>query len=158
MRLVKQTEVDCMLNASAMVLDTTIERLIQLIGHNGMEVVYPKLPAPMCRRGVHIQEIIHAAWELDIGLIEFDPEPYGMHTAEVKRRIFKLTPHEQNIYLNCPTLWTGTTETGCYHAIAWDPETKQYFDSRGFQTDEPRIELHTCWAAVPITRPDSNNS
>jgi hypothetical protein len=45
--------------AFAMALDTPVAGLLAAIGHDGSEIVFPSLAEPLCRRGFHIQELIH---------------------------------------------------------------------------------------------------
>ena len=51
----------CMPLAFAMALDTPVADLLAAIGHDGSEIVFPSLAEPLCRRGFHIQELIHPA-------------------------------------------------------------------------------------------------
>ena len=41
-----------------MALDVPVAELIESIGHDGSEIIWPDLPDPMCRRGFHSQELI----------------------------------------------------------------------------------------------------
>lgn len=54
----------CSITAAAMALNIPVAQLIERLGHDGSEVVFPELPEPACRRGFHSQEIIHLAWGL----------------------------------------------------------------------------------------------
>lgn len=47
-----------------MALNTPVNQLIERLGHDGSEVVFPELPEPARRRGFHSQELIHLAWEV----------------------------------------------------------------------------------------------
>jgi len=51
----------CMPLAFAMALDMPVADLLAAIGHDGSEIVFPSLAEPLCRRGFHIQELIHPA-------------------------------------------------------------------------------------------------
>lgn len=42
-----------------MVLGMAAEELLERLGHDGSETIFPHLPEPQCRRGHHIQEIIY---------------------------------------------------------------------------------------------------
>jgi hypothetical protein len=48
-----------------MALNIPVDQLIERLGHDGSEIVFPELPEPACRRGFHSQELIHLAWGLD---------------------------------------------------------------------------------------------
>ena len=48
----------CEVTAFAMALHTPVAELIEGIGHDGSEIIWPDLPDPMCRRGFHSQELV----------------------------------------------------------------------------------------------------
>lgn len=48
----------CSVTAFAMAMDIPVKHLIQRIGHDGGEIIWPDLPEPTCRRGFHVQELI----------------------------------------------------------------------------------------------------
>lgn len=47
--------------AFAMALDIPVGDLLEELGHDGSELAFPNLPEPACRRGFHIQELVHVA-------------------------------------------------------------------------------------------------
>ena len=47
--------------AFAMALEIPVVELLEELGHDGSELVFPNLPEPACRRGFHIQELVHVA-------------------------------------------------------------------------------------------------
>ena len=47
--------------AFAMALGLPVAELLEAIGHDGSEIVFPSLPEPLCRRCFHIQELIQVA-------------------------------------------------------------------------------------------------
>jgi hypothetical protein len=51
----------CMPLAFAMALDVPVADLLEAIGHDGSEIVFPNLPEPLCRRCFHVQELILVA-------------------------------------------------------------------------------------------------
>ena len=50
---------NCLLHAFQTV---TGLNLIERLGHDGSEIIYPDLPEPICRRGFHTQELFKACW------------------------------------------------------------------------------------------------
>jgi len=58
-----------------MALDIPVAQFFDLIGHDGSELLYPELPEPACRRGVHVQEAIEAAWTLGFSSTPFELFP-----------------------------------------------------------------------------------
>ena len=51
----------CMPLAFAMALEIPVAELLEELGHDGGELVFPNLPEPACRRGFHVQELVHVA-------------------------------------------------------------------------------------------------
>ncbi len=51
----------CMPLAFAAALDIPVADMLTAIGHDGSEIVFPSLAEPLCRRGFHIQELVHVA-------------------------------------------------------------------------------------------------
>lgn len=87
MKLIKHYH--CILASAAMALNRTPDQLIEMIGHDGMEVLYPSLPKPGCYRGFHTQEIIEVALHLGKTATPVEARPVGTpdgeHTFELSR-------------------------------------------------------------------------
>lgn len=150
MRLIKKpNRWSCILTAFAMTLDLSNEDLTSLVGHDGSQIIFANLPEPACRRGFHIQELIHAAicltrtvtpYELvpAIAPTGYNPALLGHSIGSTYRKAFfeHLIDTERGVI-------TGRTLT-TNHAVAfeqgtiYDPDGRQFpfsFDScerRGF--------------------------
>ena len=48
----------CLPASFAMALDLPLASVLQVVGHDGSEIIWPALPEPICRRGFHPQELI----------------------------------------------------------------------------------------------------
>ncbi len=78
----------CSVTAFAMALRVPVQQLIEELGHDGGEIIFPDLPEPMCRRGFHSQELILAAWRHDFACTPLELFPQiqsncGQHTYRV---------------------------------------------------------------------------
>jgi hypothetical protein len=83
MRLLKKPHPwSCILSAFAMALDKTNEEVSAAIGHDGSEIIFPDLPEPMCRRGFHHQELIHAALLYGYSVTPFELIPALQSTPQ----------------------------------------------------------------------------
>lgn len=112
---------NCLLRAFAEALDITPEVLIQGLGHDGQEIVWPELPEPLCRRGFHVQEFI--LWALN----------EGVHITTIEATIRQAPTTKAHPYVqdNQPEIngarkvfrgvLTGLLVNGSRHAIAWRP-------------------------------------
>lgn len=61
---VKPRRWQCAVTALAMALDMPVAELIERLGHDGGQIVFPDLPEPACRRGHNIYEVIQVAVDL----------------------------------------------------------------------------------------------
>lgn len=124
---------NCTLAAAAMVTGKSLEELIELIGHDGSEIIHPELNPPGNRKGFHMQEIIDACLELGWAIVPIEAIPaqtatgVDCYTLESKR--FK--NHEDRFLhhlLGSKGILLGATK-GYWHAVAWNG--KKIFDPRG---------------------------
>ncbi len=124
------TGYNCLLASAAMVLDVHPDVLTQLIGHDGSEIIFPKLPEPLNKRVFHVQEIIDCAIEYRYAVTEIQAipclTPNGKDEYPVK---FPNKNRFENHFNDNIGIIVGQTEK-CGHAIAWDG--KMCFDPRGF--------------------------
>jgi hypothetical protein len=66
---------NCLLNSFSVVTGVSYDTLVEDIGHDGMEIVWPDAREPYCRRGYHIQEIVTALFDRGFLVVEFEPYP-----------------------------------------------------------------------------------
>jgi len=144
----------CIGTAFAMVLDIPVSDLYGIVGHDGSEIAFPALPDPMARRGLHIQECIHACLKLG----------YSVTPVELFPVIGAALPHDRNVVVlfgdDESANWRRferviETTTGvldgvgrrCLHAVAYDHGT--VFDPDGCQYSYSRT---ACEARGFVTR------
>lgn len=123
MKLIRQpNKWSCTAAAFAMVLDIDFDIFIGLIGHDGSEIVRPQLPEPLCRRGFHIIECIHACYDLGYSVTPFDAIPCSIvhnHILDLwsgdiaEKHLLKIIMREQGVIM-------GYTSENNPHAVAWD--------------------------------------
>ena len=111
----------CLLASAAMVLDINREALIDRIGHDGGEIVFPEQPEPMKRQGFHIQEIIDVAVESGYWVMPIEVMPSSTTDGknnfdiEIKDHGQRLTDH----MADWPGIIVGRSRR-MNHAVAWD--------------------------------------
>lgn len=137
-------EQQCMLYSMAMLLGRKPEELVSVIGHNGMEVWWPHLEAPYCRRGFHIQEMCLAALHYGHGLMPIEARPasqpaYGGFVKE-------LPCNFPAIIQNRPGMLIGLSKKGNGHACAWDGE--MVFDPIGITYQLEEFDSRECWLLI----------
>lgn len=121
----------CLPTAFAIVLERPVQEIIQLLGHDGSEVVWPHLPEPYCRRSFHIQELIYACYNLGYSVIEY--QKIARHAPEFGKKIFETD--FSSIFktiIECSTtkgVLTGVGLAGIPHAIAWSGADQKGYDS-----------------------------
>lgn len=134
MELQKQKGHDCLVYATAMLLDVPAEELIKEIGHDSEDILWPELePRSKCKRGFHIREMIEVCMSRGFALtpIELYPShcPWGREdlvkplweTEEAQQRFSEVVLGRKGIILCPPTMGVG-------HAVAFDG--KDCYDPR----------------------------
>ena len=71
----KPNQWSCAITSLAMVLRVPVQELIDRLGHDGSQIVFPDLEEPMCRRGFHSQELMDLAlqWGFIVSPVELFP-------------------------------------------------------------------------------------
>lgn len=130
MHLIKGTERwTCLGVAFAMALDMPYAELVERVGHNGSEILWPNLPEPLCRRGYHVQEMVRLAYNLGKRVTQFAGcyavTPDGEHRHIVSQEDFL----EVILKSNSGVL-TGRGARN-NHAVAWDHVAGKIYDPVG---------------------------
>lgn len=93
MKLITQTNSwSCLLYAFAIVLREDPKTLIEEIGHDGSNILWPTLPEPHCRQSFHLQEMIDCCFRRNLLVMQVEavPERITMfHQAAVDEAIRK---------------------------------------------------------------------
>jgi hypothetical protein len=141
----------CSVTSAAMVMDIPVVELIDKIGHDGGDIIFPDNEPPNCYRGFDISEIIDAAMKFGYAMTPIHAipvaTPNGLDTYDVFPED-KIKPR-MDYYLD---RFNGIAygiriNSKHYHVIAWDKEERQWHDPSGgiWQRDKPTIDLSTLW-------------
>ena len=123
------TGYNCLLASASMVLDVHPDVLTELIGHDGEEIIFPKLPSDINKRGFHTQEITDCAVKYGYAVTEIQAIPYLTPDGEHEYLIeFPNGKRFENHIEGNMGIFTGRTKK-CGHAVAWDGA--MIFDPRG---------------------------
>lgn len=139
----------CLPTAFATATGVLVEDLIEAIGHDGSEIVFPKLPEPLCRRAFHPQECLNGLYSLyESGLVgpkylfvPWSKEVYcqldEVHSYVLKQsdRLFErlLAKHDGVII--------GEINNKL-HAAAWNTKEQMAYDPNGFIYPISKYEIH----------------
>lgn len=128
MKLLKMEKPQCLLYSAAMVLDVEVERLIDYIGHSGLENIVTDSGTWV--RGISIQEIVDfALLEMNRAIVTINVFPvlgkqgiwyYPIYSDELAEHRFRSYLREHDAILMEEN-----------HAVAWNSETQQVYDPRG---------------------------
>lgn len=128
MKLIRQSNSwSCLPVAFAMALDCTYQEVIDAIGHDGSEIVFPALPEPERRRSFHIQELIRVAVERGYAVTPIVARP--VLTPDLVNR---LTLDQRDFAIKQMVGRSGVcTGRGVIrnHAVAWNGS--EYLDPNG---------------------------
>lgn len=73
--LIQPNRWTCTPTSFAMACDVSLEKILEIIGHDGSSIVHPHLREPFCRRSFHLQECIWAAYSLGFSITPFESFP-----------------------------------------------------------------------------------
>jgi hypothetical protein len=119
----KMDKPQCLLYAAAMVLDKPPEVLIHEIGHDGMTMIWPHLPRPLCYKSMHIQEIMDVFILYGYGLVLIEQYPYQAPNNHVPpHKTYKNNEQRFNkIIKSREAIMIGKRkDSNIGHAWAWD--------------------------------------
>jgi hypothetical protein len=122
----------CLLYSYAMVLDVEPETLIDMIGHDGSEIIFPKKLEPTNRRGFHYQELFDCAFNLGYSVMEIQVLPTSITTldTELFEIDFRITNEQRFLeYIKDRVGVFNGMALQHNHAVAWDGST--IYDPRG---------------------------
>lgn len=132
---------DCLIQAAAVVLDTTPEQLVQEIGHDGQERVWSYNP-PFCYRGFHIQEIQNSA--LKRGKCLYLVERHPCSRPPLSGAEIYFLPEQEDLFFDTIHGGYGIAlgehpKTGVTHAgvlrdnLIWEPDGVTRWDLHEFR-------------------------
>jgi hypothetical protein len=138
----------CLIYSAAMVMNEDPQRLIEEIGHDGMDIWWPQLKSPMCYRGHSISEVIDVSLTRGyrpvrvVAMPYQSPSPSMGHLAKLtypdyEQRFIRLLDDQAAILI-------GMTPENLGHAWAWDGH--HVFDPNGFKTTlDANIHIREAW-------------
>lgn len=142
----------CLLTSFAMAYDMPVVDLVDLVGHDGSEIMWPHLAPPNNRRGFHIQELIMAGNSMGYTVTPFEPRPV-LTSADMLLQ-GEPKPLDLNRWLERFMaimaigigVLTGQTNTGARHAIACN--MGKPFDPSGQITDLDSFQVQCYWRVI----------
>lgn len=114
-----------------MVLEMSLERMLDRIGHDGSEIIYPDLPEPRCRRSFHVQECLQVLDALGYAATAFDA--IGMLvTDDVHQTEISFATDFENHLQTSNGVIMGQ---GCHNRHAVAIADKMIYDPNGYEYD-----------------------
>lgn len=110
----------CVLTAFSSILGIDEKAIIDELGHNGSEIVFPDLPEPLCRRGFDPRELVYYCFKRGINVTELDAKLMrqgangNIFTIDKSEELTSLLPKNKGVL-------TGSF-MGRFHAVAWNGE------------------------------------
>lgn len=127
----------CLPAAFATATGIPFDTLIENIGHDGSDVVFPDLPEPLCRRGFHCQELSRVLLRFGFCVASFESCPIGYldeeHSYDVTEDLLPIMVDSIGV------LCGRVRSTGKLHSVAWDG--KKCYDPSGFCHDLSYYEI-----------------
>jgi len=136
----------CLATSFAMCIGIPVEKVFQLLKHDGTEICFPQLDIPNCYRGFHPCELIWIAHNhnLAVSIFQFELTLEHPNTPIVD----VLPPYTIMDFLP----YYDCTITFPTHAVAWSHFHKKIIDPNGSIYDLPDSRLITSlYVFIPIT-------
>jgi hypothetical protein len=104
-----------------MALDVPLQAILDIVGHDGSEIIWPRLPEPLRRRSFHIQEMIHICRKAGYAVTPFEGEACLAQSGEQPYRIDLKSQFEEVLLTCLRGVITGRGKRGNIpHAVAWN--------------------------------------
>ncbi len=134
----------CLATAFAMVLDTDVLNLINTIGADPHQILWPQHEEPQCFRGHHIQELIDDCWREGYSVTEIQARPrFGTlgctATFEVWDKGAEMCRIEK--YLK----YTGVITSPTHAVVEWSIQQKIKIDA---EPVDVAVSLNDMWIFV----------
>lgn len=116
-----------------MVLDTSVSKVFDFVGHNGGDLVFDvKFGEPYCRRGFSLYEMTHFALHKGYGVTPMSPRytHESIKTGE-KIEVYVNPTVIDEMYGQEDMVLVGTMPDGCGHAVAWSVAEQAILDPNG---------------------------
>jgi hypothetical protein len=154
MKLQKQPNLwSCLPTSFAMAMNMEVEKLIQLIGHDGSEILFPDLEDPNGRKNFSPHEIILVALKLKYYVTSIPQEGILVYASNDDlihhEELYKLS--EEDLFTIMSTnsgVLTGENYHGRRHAVAWDGH--MIHDPNGYKYTRDRFLMDIFWAVGEI--------
>lgn len=118
--LIQPNRWSCTLTSFAIATDIPEKDLIDSLGHDGSEIIFPDLPEPLCRRGFDPREFIFPLYTKGIDVIQIDA-----YLNRVTYDNSYIIDNRMQMYIsikNNKGVLTGLTKRNKYHTVAWNGE------------------------------------
>lgn len=143
----------CLPTAFAIATNYPVDVIINQIGHDGSEIIFPERNEPYNRRGFMIQEIMDILLWKDWAVVHIEALPMIINPFE---DIASPSPEPAikrfNHYLKCVNgvlcgMMKGTNK---WHACAWNHYEQMMYDPNGFIYPKNKMESTDFYAVVHI--------
>jgi len=141
----------CVPAAFATATGLPFDLLLDKIGHDGSQIIFPDLPEPLCRRGFLGQELAYTLLTLGWLVASYEFAPYGIvdgdHAFEMRWE--NMDDVKSTILRNSIGVIAGIVNTtNRPHATAWDG--KKCYDPSGFVYDLDRYTPEIYYRLQPF--------
>jgi hypothetical protein len=131
----------CLPSAFAMVLDRKVQAIVDQIGHDGSEIIFPNLKDPQARRSFHIQEVLIACLKLGFRFMAVHRQL--VITPDRLQKFSWLEPAYDEFLSTHIGVLTGVSSSGKRHSVAWDGH--EIYDPSGIKYNIQAFHAETFW-------------
>ncbi len=152
MRLISQpNRWSCLPTALAMLADVEFADVIDKLGHDGAEIIFPTLPEPVCRRSFAIEEVQYVTLAYGFVLVPYSPG-FIYSPKEGNELVVELKQFPKMMEKLDGLLFGTPKGKSIGHVVAWsaregliyDPNGTKYPADAGYFTIETFYGRHGC--------------
>lgn len=138
----------CMVTAFGMVIGVPVAELIEQIGHDGLNVIWPEEQGAKRYLGFHIQELIAALLEREYAIVPIEPAPVTRSGDQLHH--YGSNPFFETAMMSYSGVLCGRSTRGTEHAVAWSAISRTTFDPyNGQEMSEINVVIRTFYAVIP---------
>jgi len=109
----------CVATAFSMCFDVPVRKLIGMVGHDGSEILWPRIPEPHNRRGFHLQEMVDVGFLLGFAVLIIESEITLYSNDPIDIRNVKSRLSISDYLEKCEGVILGVWPNGLRHAVAY---------------------------------------
>lgn len=141
----------CLPTAFAIVCDVPVSVFIDMVGHDGSEIIWPELPEPFKRRSFNVQEMIDPCLNMGLAPIRIETYPHSYPRIDLEKG-YKLDGRQRLTHYvgKYDGVMIGEFIRGKPHAAAWNHAEQRIYNTNNLVTMLENFHLEEFWMVMEL--------